>query len=281
MYETLCKPVVQYSLNGEFVKEWHSMRDITREFGVSLGAIRNCCEGITANLKGYIWMFKGNYSKLKDNVERTASEQSNYSELPGEEWREIPGYEGLYQASNLGRIRSKNRHVIRKDGGSSFIRGKIIKQRLFGAGYYYVSLSRNREVSLCAVHRLVAITFLPNPYNLPEVNHKDEGRIDNRVENLEWCTHQYNLTYGTINQRTGLKLRNNPKTSKPVIQYTRDGIFVAEYPSIEEAHRQTGICQRTIVQVVKGLPRWKTAGGFVWKLKTDTYLKLYETDNPD
>lgn len=193
-------------------------------------------------------------------------------------WKDIHGYEGLYQVSNLGRVKSLPRG---KQWPYRQTHNNIRKPKLNKNGYLCVNLSKENNVQWFNVHRLVAMTFLPNPYNLPEVNHKDEGRIDNRVENLEWCTHQYNLTYGTINQRTRLKLRNNPKTSKPVIQYTRDGIFVAEYPSIEEAHRQTGICQRTIVQVVKGLPRWKTAGGFVWKLKTDTYLMLYETDNTD
>lgn len=109
-------------------------------------------------------------------------------DLPGEEWRDVVGYEGLYQVSSLGRVKSLPR---------IHCRGTILVQRPNVHGYPMASLYKNGEQSLKSVHRLVATAFLDNSEGLPEVNHKDECKTNNAVSNLEWCTKSYNTNYGT------------------------------------------------------------------------------------
>ncbi len=103
-------------------------------------------------------------------------------------WKDIEGYEGLYQVSNLGDVRS-----LKYAGGNKV---KILKQGNVN-GYKRVSLHKNNKQKNYFVHRLVAMTFIPNPNNLPLVNHKDENKTNNSVDNLEWCTQKYNINYGS------------------------------------------------------------------------------------
>lgn len=139
-------------------------------------------------------------------------------------WKDIQGYEGLYQISNLGRIKS-----LYKRGN----RPPLIIRQPIKRGYYQVGLRNKRTRKFFQVHRLVAQAFIPNPENLPQINHKDENKLNNVVENLEWCSVSYNNAYGTRLSRVA------EKTGKPVMQYTLDGEFIKEYPSLSEAARQT------------------------------------------
>ena len=108
-------------------------------------------------------------------------------------WRPIVGYEGLYEVSSYGRVRSLDRY----DNKNHFRKGLIMKQNNDGRGYMSVILCLNGKIKKYLVHRLVAQAFIPNPDNLPEVNHKDENPENNSVTNLEWCDHSYNINYGT------------------------------------------------------------------------------------
>ncbi len=113
-----------------------------------------------------------------------------------ENWRDVLGFEGHYQVSDQGNVRSVDRHI--KDGGRTRLyRGKSIKQFLDHKGYKVVTLSKQGVLKQIKVHRLVAGAFIPNPLELPEINHKDEQKCNNCVANLEWCTTQYNTSYGT------------------------------------------------------------------------------------
>ncbi len=123
-------------------------------------------------------------------------------------WKDIPEYEGLYQASNLGNIKVLNRIVNSgiKNNKTVIRKGKLLKQRI-NQGYYEVALSKDNKKRFLKVHRLIAITFIPNLNNLPSINHKDENKLNNRVDNLEWCSIKYNCNYGTRNQRISLANR--------------------------------------------------------------------------
>ena len=115
-----------------------------------------------------------------------------------EEWRPIPGYEGLYEVSNTGRVRSVDRYVKTCYGSYRLHKGKVLSPGIRPDGYLVVSL----QYRMFRVHRLVAQAFLPNPDNLPQVNHKDENPGNNNVDNLEWCTAKYNNNFGTARIRS-------------------------------------------------------------------------------
>lgn len=140
-------------------------------------------------------------------------------------WKDIPGYEGLYQVSSLGRVRSLN---FNHHGYT-----KILKQSITPRGYRNVSLWKNGIHKVFGVHRLIAMTFIPNPNNLPEVNHKDENTSNNCITNLEWCSSQYNNTYGTNIQRRSKKLL------KPIACY-KNNKLIKQYKSLKEAVIQNG-----------------------------------------
>jgi hypothetical protein len=113
-------------------------------------------------------------------------------------WKSIEGFEGLYEVSNLGRIKTLGKTVTYKDGRVYTYPEKIINQIKARGGYYYVNLRRlDKSREFWSVHRIVADAFVPNPEHLPCVNHKDEDKVNNHADNLEWCTHQYNNSYGS------------------------------------------------------------------------------------
>ena len=172
-----------------------------------------------------------------------------------EEWKKIKGYEGKYQVSNEGRIKSLGNNKTRKE--------KVLKPAKNKDGYLFVKLYKNCEYKKYFIHRLVATAFISNPNNLPQVNHKDEDKTNNNVNNLEWCNAKYNVNYGTRNERVAHKLSklniNNPKRSKKVLCIETNII----YESVNEAARQTKIDCGGISRACNG--KLKTAGGYYWK----------------
>lgn len=185
-------------------------------------------------------------------------------------WKPVVGYEGLYEVSNTGEVRSLFRYK------------KLLKPTVARNGYCAVELFKNKKRKRILVHRLVALAFIPNPDNLPMVNHKDETRDNNCVENLEWCTAKYNMNFGTLQRRrcshTDYKKeiyaenarKNGKKVCKPVSQFTKSGDFMHSYESGKEAHRKTGVSHSHILECCAG--KVKTAGGYVWKYERNDDL---------
>lgn len=165
-----------------------------------------------------------------------------------EKWYPVKNYEGLYEVSDKGRVRSL------KSG-----QPKILKPRRTIKGYLQVDLYKNGDRKFCYIHRLVAQTFIPNPDNLPQVNHISEDKENNSVHNLEWCDPKYNINYGNRNQKVA------DKNSKPVFQFTKDGEFVGEWKSAIDVERNLGYHQSHISSCCTG--RLKFAYGFIWKFK--------------
>lgn len=165
-------------------------------------------------------------------------------------WKDIKGYEGIYQVSSEGRVKSLERTTVDKNGKKYHRKERILKSFL-NRGYLQVSLCDRQP----QVHRLVAEAFIPNPENKSQVNHKDEIKTNNCVENLEWMTAKENSNYGTRTERAA-------KTkSKPIAQYTKDGEFIQVWQSIKEAGCQLDLTH--ICEAVQG--KQKTCGDFVWK----------------
>lgn len=173
------------------------------------------------------------------------------------EWRPVVGYEGLYEVSSLGEIRSFPNIRHKKI--------KYLKLRKNIKGYLQIGLGSAKNRKTIKIHRLVAEAFIPNPDGLPCVNHKDEDKTNNRAENLEWCTYLYNTRYGTGIERSS-KAKTNGKCSKPVLQYTLEGEFVREYPSTREADRVFGFrVHDHIIECCKG--KRNTSHGYIWRYK--------------
>lgn len=159
-------------------------------------------------------------------------------------WKPIPGYENYYLVSDNGFVLS-----LRK--------GIVLKPKLDRYGYPVVALCVHQKMKHIPVHRLVALAFIPNPCNKPHVNHKNENKRDNRVENLEWVTPAENNNYGTRNARVALS-----KCTNPVIAFYPDGTS-ERFPGVKSASRKTGIAHSMITRCCKGLTA--NTHGIIWR----------------
>lgn len=163
-------------------------------------------------------------------------------------WQPIVGYEGIYEINRRGEVRRV------KSGYIS--RGYIGRD-----GYRRISLTVNGKTKPYLAHRLLAIAFIPNPLNLPCINHKDENKANNSLDNLEWCTYRYNLNYGTHN------IRANETRKKPILQFSKDGAFIREWKSVTDLRNETGMDITHVSSCCRG--KRKSANGYRWQYKNE------------
>jgi hypothetical protein len=157
------------------------------------------------------------------------------------EWRDVAGHEGRLKVSDTGELMSVTTGAIRKT-------------RVDRYGYEILTLRKGEQTKTELVHRLVAKAFIDNPNGYPQINHKDENKRNNAVSNLEWCTQEYNLSYG----RPG-----NWHFPRPVACLTNDGARVATYPGVRAASRAAGVATSTISKCCRGARR--SAAGYKWQ----------------
>lgn len=164
-------------------------------------------------------------------------------------WKDIEGYEGLYQVSNLGRVKSLNYNHTRKPKVLSLMNGS--------RGYMGIKLGKEGTITFKSVHRLVAQAFIPNPNNYPYINHKDENKKNNVWTNLEWCTAKYNTNYNNLPKRRGIKAR------KRVNQYDKQGNFIKTWDSMTSIYETLKYNSSGISSCCSG--KYKTSHGYIWR----------------
>lgn len=171
-------------------------------------------------------------------------------------WKPIPEYEGYYEVSSMGNVRSLDSVRTMANGVEREYAGKVLTPSVGMDDYLVVDLSVNGKKKTCKVHRLVAEAFVPNPLNLPIVNHRNENKHDNRSSNLEWCSVKYNLRYGTTQQRRartiGWKVR----------QYSADGKYIRTFVTMRAASRILKLPMSGIYQSVLTKKAYK---GFLFR----------------
>lgn len=214
-------------------------------------------------------------SAWESGYHQATNEKQTDMDVLGEIWKPVVGYEGMYEVSNFGRLK-----------GLTYFKDRDIylRQSVNRYGYAMVMLTNKRDKSKptrkgFSVHRLVAMAFIPNPENKPQIDHIDGDRRNNRVENLRWCTPKENNNYPIAKERrrvgqTGIKKNYKPeyleRISTPVVQLSKDGEFIAKYPSASAAARAVNAARASfITSACRG--KTKTCKGYIWK-----FLKDYE-----
>lgn len=177
-----------------------------------------------------------------------------------EVWKDIDDFEGYYQISNFGRIRSCDRYVNSKSGSKRLVRGNIHNCYVGHGGYYYISLYKDNKHRLCTLHRLIAKAFLPNPNDLPCIDHINTDRKDNRIDNLKWVSYLEN----NKNEIT-IKHKKESMNLYRVEQLSEDKEVIAEYISTREASEKTGFLPKSIQVAIS---RKHKLHGFYWRYKS-------------
>lgn len=207
--------------------------------------------------------------------------------LRTERWRDVKGYEGLYQVSNKGRVKSLERVVVDKNNKPRLRKSLILAISKNDRGYCQTNLYKNGVLKTFRINRLVAQAFIPNPDNKPYVDHINTIRDDNQVENLRWVTPEENNLNDITRQhlsemQTGKKNHQYGKTGKynarsiPVLQFDLDGNFIKEWESANEVSKSFNHCNSLVSMCCKG--RRKTGYGYIWKYKSDILKENNDTE---
>jgi hypothetical protein len=227
------KPVIQRDLQGNFINKWRTATDAEKELGISQSSISAVSLGKLNKAGGFIWEYC----------------EEDKKDFDGEIWKKISEEYDTF-VSNFGRIKKKGRNPH--------------YGTLQDSGYYRTNLFNKieKKYKKLSVHRLVCQAFLPNPDNKPMVNHLDEDRENNKLENLVWVTHQENL-----NHSLDLHERIVSNSRSRIVLQMKDNIVINEYPSIHQASTKSEICHKLILNRCNG--KYKQKGEFVWIFKTD------------
>lgn len=191
-------------------------------------------------------------------------------------WKDIDGYNGLYQVSNLGNVKSIER--FRTNGKGWFIQKPRILKTGKRNGYLIVNLCKDGVVKTFKVHRLVATHFIPNPENKPEIDHIDINPLNNRVENLRWVTHKENMNNPLSREKQSISMKGKPslkgkenKQSKPIFQLDRYGELIKKWDSVMDVERELGLKHQNICH--NALDKSSNCGGYKWGY-VDDYEKI-------
>lgn len=251
--------VYQWDKDCNLLAEYETLTQAKLATGADLSNITRACRinqennVLRGSAGGFLWTFTSDVEWLPIQCVQS---------LEGEEWADVRDFEGLYQISNKGRIK---RLPTKRYQFEHLLIPQFDKK-----GYLRVILHKDKKGHPKKIHRMVAEAFIPNPENLPQVNHKKEcEKWNNCVENLEWCTNIYNANYGTRSQRI------SDDHSQPIYQFDLNGNFIAEYKSMVEAQKITGINAGSIsaASIMKNNNSF-TAGGYMWCKTREFYNKI-------
>lgn len=195
-------------------------------------------------------------------------------------WKPVVGYEGYYEVSNIGNVRSVDRYVESTTTRPRFRKSQPTKKHLDKYGYFVVYLQKHSTCKTIKVHRLVAEAFIPNPNNYPCVNHKNEVKTDNFVQNLEWCTVKYNNGYGTRGQKISDALIDKPKDLNSILQCDTNGKILKEYRCIFDVGKY-GFCVNDVRDCCHYKHNSRSHKGYIWLYKKnisdlDNLVKQYK-----
>ena len=223
------KKVDQYSMDGAFIATHNSIASAAKALHRDPKAIKLACEGITRICGGFVLRYHG------VSFDRPLTSPF-FNE---EEWTDVKGYEGFYKVSIYGEIRAVERIV--KHGHSHLItrRGLVLKPCQRTDGYLIVGLTKDNKRENVAIHRMVALAFIPNPENKPCIDHIDGNKHNNHKENLRWCTQKENSGFPIARARKSLG--NLKRGGSRIAQYDKNGNFISQYTSIREAAEKTGL----------------------------------------
>jgi hypothetical protein len=184
-----------------------------------------------------------------------------------EEWKDIKDFEGLYKINSFGRVKSCSRRIIRRDGSFTDIHEKYLKPGNNGTGYLFVYLWKDNKQKRYYVHRLVAEHFIPNPNNLPQINHKDENKENNIVTNLEWCSNIYNQLYNDKAKKA------QSSRSIPITQIFDNGKRIV-YKNAHDAEKYTNSFRANIIKAIKSNMTRKSSNCYWRYANQDEIIRL-------